>query len=308
MLGPLSALLSSVTWALGSSQYSRFSRDHSAFAVNFSRALFALPLFTLMVFVASGGWQAGLHEFGTLGLRHLGWFSLSMISSYAFGDVLFLWSTRSLGVPGALAIASSYPVMTALLDVFVRGNPMRGVAILGLGITVAGVITVILNAPQPHRETPREAATAPGHLNRKAVGVALAFATALFWALNAYAVAQGAADVHPAVGNALRMLIGMVIIYGLGRVVLPGSPVVLPVALLRRFSWLFVFEAFGGSLFFMYGLAHSPLVLGTTLVSLAPVLAVPLAWLLRTEKPSVGRTLGVISVASGLYLMVATPS
>jgi drug/metabolite transporter (DMT)-like permease len=214
-----------------------------------------------------------------------------MIAAYAVGDACFLTSTRSLGVPGALAIASSYPLWTALMG----GDALTPMRILGLVMTVAGIGTVILFAP----------GKSESRVGNKWVGVGLALATSLFWALNGYAVSRGTVGVLSPVGNCVRMVWALLLTYGISRFLAPrGERILIRPRELGRDLWVFMAEAFAGSYFFVYGLAHSPLVVAATLSSLAPVLAVPVAWFLRLERISPFRTLGVILVVVGLTLLV----
>ena len=303
-LGPSFAFLSSVTWAVGSSGYSQLSRTHSAFSINFSRALVALPLFFIAVFVSSGGWHEGLAAFSQVHPRHFGWFTLSMIASYGLGDVLFLWSTRSLGVPGALAIASSYPIWTAL------GGPSNLQQVFGLVLAVGGVIIVILNGPAvaQSRAHPEGSTKFENLLNQRRVGVALAFATSLAWALNSLSVSRGGSDLSTPVCNTIRMFLALGLCSGISMLTVRKFYLPLPLTEFKRWMWLLVMEAFGGSYFYMYGLSHSPLMIGSTLSSLAPVLAVPVAWILQLEKISFLRTLGVGLVVTGLWLLMSASS
>lgn len=304
-LGPLAAFLSSVTWAIGTSGYSKLSRSYSPFAVNFTRALIGLPFFFVLTFIVAGGLEEGVEAFSKLGLRHLGWFSLSMVASYGLGDVLFLWSTRSLGVPGALAIASGYPIFAALADVIVLGNAVTLRQVAGLLVTVAGMITVILNVPRPAVPVRKTQDVVPeSRLSRRGVGVALALATCFFWALNSFCLAQGGTDVSSPVANTLRMILAMGISMSFGSVLARGMAPVLPLKEIRTWAWLFAVEACAGAWFFMYGLANSPLVIGVTLSSLAPVLAVPIAVFAGLERLSFPRTAGVTLVVLGLWLLV----
>ncbi len=59
-----------------------------------------------------------------------------------------------------------------------------------------------------------------------------------------------------------------------------------------------------GAYLFMYGLSHSPLILGATLTSLAPVLSVPVSLALRLEKFSFFRSFGVVLVVVGLAFLM----
>jgi len=313
-LGPLAAFLASCTWALGSSTYARLSLVHSPFAINFTRALLALPLF----FIGALSFQAEPMSFAGIltGLRleHLGWLSLSMICSYALADAFFVWSTRSLGVPGALAIASAYPVWTALFGAFYKGEILSGLNILGLSITLGGVASVILSTPQKHSR-PSETSQLQGASSRSSSlfrGVALAILTSLMWATNSASISAVGSDLSSYQMNLIRMVLALVLCFGLGALAYLRRraqhadtrwEIVLSWRALRPFVWIFILEAFGGSLFFTYGLAHSPLVLASTLSSLAPVIAVPVSWALRLERISALRTAAVAAVVGGLALL-----
>jgi drug/metabolite transporter (DMT)-like permease len=290
-LGPICAFMASVTWAIGSSHYSRLSKSFTPFSVNFTRAAVALPLF-IAVALITGGFEAYSH----LRPSHLGWFTLSVISSYGLGDVLFLWSTLSLGVPGALAIASSYPLQAALLEAVILGRPLAPFQIFGLLLTVGGVITVILNTPKMPVER---------LFRTRSSGIILAFATSVLWMLNSYAVAKGGVDLAAPVSNTVRMGLTLIIAATLSRFLAQGQgPLLLPFPTLKKNLWVFVFEGFGGAYVFVYGLAHSPLVIGAALSSLAPVLAVPVAVAMGLEKLSFFRTLGVVMVVIGLRFLM----
>src|SRR3989338_4870418 len=121
-LGPICAFGVSITWAIATVQYSKLLKNNTAFAVNFSRALVALPLFILVTFLLAGGISEGLESFHTIRLSHWRWFTLAVIASLGFGDAIFLWSTKELGVPVALALASCYPIWTVLAGYFLAGE------------------------------------------------------------------------------------------------------------------------------------------------------------------------------------------
>ena len=297
-LGPLCAFLSSCTWALGSGTYSQLSERNSAFSINFTRAAIALPIFLLAALLVHGPSSAALIE-----TRHWGWLTLSMLASYGLADVIFLAATRDLGVPGALSVASLYPVWTVLLGVL-RGEKLLALTqYLGLGITLVGVIYTVLSGSKVRTQPrPGESATRRG--------VVFASLTSMLWAINSFAVAQGAADLPVYWVNVIRMVLALTLCGAMGwwttgRLQSRWRPWLRGHELLPKL-WVFPLEAFGGSLFFAYGLAHSPLVLASTLSSLAPVLSVPLAWTMGTEKVSLPRALGVLTVTGGLYLLLAS--
>lgn len=304
VLGPISSLMSSLTWAVGSAGYSKLARGHSPFAVNFGRALVALPLFIVAVCVASGGVGAAFETYRGVSAGTLGWLALSIFASYALGDVLFLWATRSLGVPAALAIGSSYPILTAGVAMFIQGESLGARKVAGLLITVGGVIAVILSGAEPTPASSEGKYAAPPRLTQRRTGVILGFATMICWGVNTIGTARAGAAVDPMVGNTLRMIFALGMSFGLSRLMAPGTEILLPRKVLKKSLPLFAFEAFGGSACFMYGLGHTPLAIGATLSSLAPVLSVPVAWVMGLEKFSLPRTLAVCVVVFGLWLLV----
>lgn len=299
-LGPLCAFGSSVTWAVGSTFYSQLSKTNSPFAVNFSRALFALPLFILSAFVLSGGISEGIASYQAVKLSTWGWFTLSMICSYGLGDTVFLWSTRHLGVPGALAISSCFPIWTVVGGNLLGGDPFSPVRLFSIAITIVGMIIVILNGP---------ARTSAGVVVAKKqvlLGASLALLTSVFWAVNTFASSRGGAGLLVAVGNTVRMIMALCLSAGFGFLLSPGKSILLPPRQVLKFSWVFVFEAFLGSTFFIFGMSHSPLAVGATLCSLAPAVSVPIAVACGFEKFSFWRTAGVGVVVLGISLLLRT--
>lgn len=292
LFGPFCALMASVTWTLGSAVYGKLSARYSPFAVNFGRTMVSLPLYLIAAWITAPG------GFALVTWPQAGWLFASMVSSYAFADALFMMSIRSLGLPGALAIASTYPLWSALAGWLVRGEPIEGWRLVGLVMVVAGSALVILS--QRRGEETRRGLDHPG------VGVALGLLTSLFWAMNAFAVAQGGQGLPTATANAIRMAIAFVFCPIMGLVMTRRrTGLVLEWSVFLRTVPVFFLESFLGSFFFMYGLTHSPLAVGAALSSLSPVVAVPVSLYFGWERPSAKRILGVVAVVVGACLLVA---
>lgn len=298
--------MSSVTWAIGSAQYSKLSHEYSAFRLNFTRALLALPLFILAVFLTSGGIAGGIESYETLRPFHFGWLFISVVSSYGLGDAFFLWSTLSLGIPGTLAIASSYPIFNALYAAVFEGNTLSALQWCGLFIAIGGIITVILSPSAVTESKPRTSRTPdPNSLitrfsANRSLGILFAFITAVAWAMNSIAVAKAGRELDPSVGNSVRMAIAVVLTLVFARSMTGEKLKPLPSIVLKRLWPIFILESFIGVYFFMIGLSRSNLVIASILSSLAPVLSVPVTVALRIERFSWKRTLGVFIVVIGL--------
>lgn len=297
-----------MTWAVGTTGYSRLAKDYSAFTVNFSRGVIAFPLFLITALVTALVTQGGFSgAFGALELRHLGWFTVSMLASYAVGDSLFLISSRSIGIPAALTISSTYPLLTATWGAFAQGEWLTISQSVGLIATVGGVALVILSAPGP-QSNPNKAGSAMATAQKPgfspSTGIFLAFCSAFCWGVNSFCVTRGGQGVPAAQANTLRMAIGILLCAAMGKVFAPRESLRLPPKEYRKWLWVFVVEGYAGSFLFMYGLSHSPLAIGSALASVAPVISVPVALALRLESFSWKRTVGVFIVVSGLFLLV----
>jgi drug/metabolite transporter (DMT)-like permease len=267
-------------------------------AVNFMRASLSFPFF-LAAALAMGA-EGGL---GLVTPGRAGWLLVSVVGSYVVGDALFLASARLLGVPVALAIASTYPLWSTAAGWFFLGQDVAPAGLLGVVLVVAGVVTVV-RARGAEVESEGPGAGASRHSGH-ATGVLLAGATSLFWALNTFAIARGGAGLPVAGVNTFRMGFAVALI-PLARLLFRGrrTPLLVPAAEMRR-SWsFFLLESVGGTALFVVGLTHSPLAVAAALTSLAPVLSVPFAFLIGGERIRPRALLGIVVVTAGIVLLV----
>ncbi|MEK6579126.1 MAG: DMT family transporter, partial [Bdellovibrionota bacterium] len=278
-MGPFCAFMSSVTWAFGSAGYSHLSRTYSAFSVSLMRALIALSLFFIWALVSAGSFSTLYGEYRLVSIHTVEWFTVSMFASYGFGDILFLWATRHVGIPTALALASSYPIWTGLFGLVFKNEPLALTQAVGLMMTVAGMVLVILHSPEMPIYSGQS--TLKGS---RAKGVFLGFAASFFWALNSIAVSEAAAGTNLPVSNTVRMGIVLIMSAAFCLILTPQARLLLPLKEVKKYFWLFAMEAFGGSAFYTYGMTHSTLAVGATLSSLSPVISVPVAWIAGWEK------------------------
>lgn len=287
--------MSSVTWAIGVSVYAVLARRYSPYMVSVYRAFASLPFYLVWVLIAGGGFQGASELFAQASTLQIGWLALSVFASYALGDVFFMLSARSLGVPSALAIASTYPLLSAFFGFFYQGEKIGVFGLLGLVAVVGGTAIVILSSEEqanPQRE-------------KKSLGVLLAFLTSLAWALNTYSVAKGTVGLPTPVANAIRMIATLVFCPVFGRALTVMGPMrFFSRDEIKKYGWAFVLEACLGASFFAYGLSHAPLGIASALTSLAPVLSLPVAVLWGTEIFSWRKSLGVVLVVVGIIFLV----
>jgi len=271
--------------------------------VNLLRAGLSFPLF-LVAALAAGDGALALVTPG-----RAGWLFFSVVGSYVVGDALFLASARLLGVPVALAIASVYPLWSALAGALFLGQKVGSAGLLGVALVVAGVATVVTQRGAARGDESASEAEAGGRAAKgrgDAAGVLLAAATSFFWALNTFAIARGGAGLPVAAVNTYRMGFAALLI-PLGALLLRGraGPLLVPAREARR-SWpYFLLESVGGTALFVVGLTHAPLAVAAALTSLAPVLSVPFALVIGRERLGPRVLAGIFVVTAGIVLLVA---
>lgn len=307
--GPLASFFSSITWAVGVTMYTRLSRKYPGTAINFCRALVAFLMFLVATFFfESASFSEALSRYAQVPAKQALWLAASVFSSYAFGDVLFMLSATKLGVPAALAIASTYPLWSALGGLFFRGESLTPTLIIGLILVVSGTITVIWSGRHA-QEISEEQKKLP--LKKYIQAVILAFTASLFWAMNAVGAAQGGVGIPLALANSIRLGSAVILCpltgFFFARIIeRKKGPVVYTMSLSDFFKsiWVFAFEGFGGALAFVYGLTHAPLAIASALSSLAPVLSVPVTVALGYEPFCWKRSAGVLQVVAGVCLLL----
>jgi drug/metabolite transporter (DMT)-like permease len=298
-IGPVAAFLSSVTWSVAATAYSDLSRQYPSTAVNATRGLIGLPLTFFMALGYFGGWVGFADAAAVVQWRHFGWFVSSMFSGIGFGDVLFIAACHRLGVPSAMALASVYPIWAAVAGAVFWNQPLSIMPAVGLVATVVGTVVVILTGWQraPGVATPRR---------DYVIGLALAFMTSICWAYNSYSTARGSHGIEFPIAIVLRMSIAVWICPLIGALFNRGRPTgFLPLSALRKAWWVFALEGSLGTSFYLIGLHFSSLAVGSALSALSPVISVPLAWYMGTERFSPTKTLGIIVVVLGIVFLVS---
>lgn len=298
-LGPLSAFTASLTWAFASTRFAEAARREGAVRVGLLRALSASVLW-----LAALGLTQGLGALRLVGGGRALFLLGSILCSYALGDRLFFAAASRLGVSSALSIATVYPLWAALYGTVVRNEPLGPVRVLGMLFCLLGVSAVLRMS--------RTAAPAQFEPRAAWAGAGLALLTSLFWAGNTVFLKLGSQGISLLQANALRYPFGVLLVL----VQLPFAAKSAPessapaqrsslFALARKLSLPLLADTGLGSVAFVYGIANTDLALGATLSSLSPLVALPIAVVLGTERVTAGKVFAVCLTLLGVVLLVA---
>lgn len=302
LFGPAAAFAASVTWAFASAQYARASREVGSVRVNFARVRTVLPIYVVAGLLLP--WLRGqpLAEGFTPGRN--AWLFLSVVSSYALADSLFFTAARRVGYTTALSIGCVYPLWAALWGVAIDGEPFGPARAVGTLLCVSGVVALVRMAGKAQRDA-LGAQPATGR-SGDGVGLLLAFVTSLLWAANSVSVKRGSVGLDIWQANVIRYSMALVLLapqlwFGAARRS-PAAPTggwwpLLPAI---------IADAFLGSLFYVYGLTHTDLAVGSTLSSLAPLISVPIALVMGEERWNARRFAAIVATVAGIAVLVSS--
>jgi drug/metabolite transporter (DMT)-like permease len=298
--GQLAALGTASCWAASSLAFDAATRRIGALTVNILRLGVAAVLLVALCSVIRGRpfpVDASPRAWALLGL--------SGLLGFTFGDYCLFRSYLYLGPRLASVMMALAPPMTALIGWIVLGETLSGRALLGMGLTVAGVSWAILEGHRPATATPATPAD-DLHPRHPYIGVALGAGGALGQASGLVFSKLGMGSYDPFAATQVRVLAGaagyVVILSALG-------------------WWPRVWRAFGdrramaatsvGSFFGPFlGVSLSLIAVQRTLtgvaaslMALTPILIIPPVVLLRGERVGLGGIAGAVLAVAGVVLL-----
>ena len=302
ILGPLAALGASLTWVAGSSVYTLLAKKYSASTINFTRASIAFPLFILVCLFRMDEILPTIDLNSIFFLENICWLILSVLATYCLGDFLFIWSALSVGYPTSQAVGAIYPLWAAIFGVIFLEQPLNIYKYIGIILSILGIVAVVYSGRNTKIYYENSSKSL---LRHKSTGVLLAIATSVAWAINGFAVHKAGTAIPVVFGNVIRMGFAALVCFAIIKFKKgEKSALFLQWSDFKKYGLIFAVESFGGSFLFLYGMSHTPLALGATLSSLAPVIAVPVAVFMRWERFSLLKSLGILIVMFGVTILV----
>lgn len=295
ILGPLAAFTAALTWAFGSVRYAQASRTLGGAYVNLLRGLVATTIFTTYLFA-----RRGADLYSGVDLGHAAWLLASIVGSYALGDNVFLAAASRAGLSTALSIGCTYPLWAALAAAVWGGEPFGLQHAAGTLLAIGGVIALVRIQGQGREalliaKTPR---------SRRTAGVLLAVLTSGFWALNSYGVKKGAEGLPLEQANAIRFGMSLFLLAPQAFLFRRPDPTASVLRGWGRLLPVVVVEVLVGSVSYVYGISNSPMAVGATLSSLAPIISLPFAIMAGEERWDLRRAMAVGATTLGVVALV----
>ena len=138
-LGEIAGIATSISWTLCSLGFALAGRRIGAVAVNQIRIFIAVAI----LFAVHAATQGSLWP--SVSTDQLGWLALSGLLGLAIGDSFYFHSISVLGPRIGSVLMATAPVMCALLAWPVLGERLSGTGWLGMGLTILGVVLVVVD-------------------------------------------------------------------------------------------------------------------------------------------------------------------
>ncbi len=297
-MGEIAALSASAVWAMASIIFSRLGKAVNALALNWLKCAIALGLMFAVLFVLDGRlWPESLSVEETLFL------AISGLVGLTVGDTAFFGALNRLGARRTLLLAALSPPMTALMAVPILGDPLGPSLLVGMALTMGGVVWVI--SERHSGGDGLQLHDADGQMTKSMrAGIAFALTAAFCQALGNVLTKLGGSEITALEISIVRLAFGVMsltIVLGVvGRMVGTLNTMKRP-----RTAFMVVSATFLGTFLGLWlvnaGLRYTYVGVASTLASTGPIFILPLAYVFDDEQLTVraigGAFIAVLGVA-----------
>lgn len=295
-LGELSAILAALCWTINSLSVERYGKGYSPWALNALTKVAGLVAVSLLALLLSGrifpgatGWQWAMLLF-------------SGILGFSLGDGFYYAALQSLGARLTLLIYSVNPVLAAILSWIFLGETLKPPRVLGILLSVAGIMWVI------YADMGQTKGKGSAEKSRSVSFKGLVFAalSTLGQAAGALLSKAGMASLDPIPAAQIRLVGGVL---GLGVLLTAlGKWGSLPAPLREKdgrkvLGSNVLFGTLLGMVLSMLAIKTSPVAIASILMSLMPVMILPISAVFLKVKVRPREIWGALVTLLGVALL-----
>lgn len=295
--GEIAGILTAVFWTITSLAFESAGKKVGSLAVNLIRLVIAF------FFIGIYSWLARGFFFPTdATLFQWKWLAFSGLVGFVIGDLLLFQAFVVVGARISMLMMALAPPFTALIGYFILNEVMSAMNLLGMAITLSGIIMVILK---------RESVEHNGQLKKKlksnysVQGILLAIGGALGQATGLVISKKGMGDYDAFSATQIRVLTG-ILGFAILFIFMKRWPRVWTAlqngSAMKRITLGAFFGPFLGVSFSLLAVQHTQAGIAATLMAISPVLIIPPAIFLFGEKVNWKEILGAIITVGGVAL------
>lgn len=316
LVGETAAIVVSLFWSLCSILFAYAGNRIGVWSLNAIRMLMALGLLGTAHIILLGTIIPAANQ-GQ-------WFymGLSGIIGLALGDVGYFGCLLYLGPRKGVLVMSTHPIVSALVGFAVLHEVLGPWAILGMALCLSGVALVVLEREEPEEEKPKKkrfkGADPKANGKNKVYGVVLgtvgSIAQGVGLVISKYGMLDAASNeadpLDPLSATFMRIVVA-VIFFWIAMLVVRKMPEVLKGFKDRKA----IGSMFGGAIFgpfmgvwlSMVAVSYALAGIAATLMSLMPIMIIPIVWLLYRQGTNWRGILGAIIAIIGVAVIFLVP-
>ena len=290
LLGSAIGLLAAFLWAMSTNVYKSQSDEATPLAISTLKTWLSLVVMAVLVMLPFRTTPFFMPASAILYL------AASVTIGLIIGDIAFLTAQERVGVSYAYPIATTYPIFTYIIAIFIVDEVILWTRFIGIFLAVSGVMLITRAQATTQNDE--------GLNNFDRIGFLLALFTALCWSVGSVLLQIGVTDVDPIDANFIRMIFGSGIIAplflgsirrGMPKPTRKATKIVL-VAAFFGMAW--------GSLLYTYAVKMIGATVASVLGSVSPLFALPISIFFLKEKFSAASILGAFLTVTGVIFVV----
>jgi drug/metabolite transporter (DMT)-like permease len=297
-LGESAALATSVLWTFTAVFFTLASLRIGAYTVNRIRLLVAVVFLSVLHAVVLGSF----FPTDATGRQWL-WLGLSGLVGLTVGDTLLFQSLVDLGTQRAMLVMASWPILAALMAFAFLGEHLSAHELAGVAVTIGSIAWVVSGGR-------REAGGTPGAGQHPGRGTALALGGALCQAIGVLMAKEGlAGGCAPLSGTLIRMAAAAAGLWLVSLVRRDAGDAFRRLASDRRGALFTLCGAITGPTLGVWlslvAVAYGKVGVVAALMSLPPVLLIPIGRFVFHDHITVRAVLGTLGALAGVWLLLA---
>ena len=290
-IGEISALLTAMLWVLSGTAFEHGGKRVSSQAVNLMRLIMAVLIMSVYLTIRRGS----PIPFDASPQNWL-WLSISGLVGFVLGDFFLFESYVLVGTRLALLIMSLSPILTGILSYFVFGEKLSLLNMLGIVLVILGIMLVVLTKNQGEKMK----------LNIRPRGLIYAILGAVGQSIGLIFSKLGMGSFDPFASTQIRLIAGtfgwilLFLIFG-------WFPRLKRFTTDRKALGFTFFGAFFGPFlgvsFALTAMQHTKAAVASAIMSIMPVLILPVNLILFKEKIRNRAILGAVITVIGVVIL-----
>ena len=305
-IGEYAALLTAVFWTITAIAFESVGKKIGSLSTNLLRLLLAFVFIGIYSLITRGSFipfDASAHNWI--------WLSLSGFIGFVIGDLLLFEAYVVIGSRISMLIMSLTPPITAFLGWMIMGEVLTKQHLLGMILTILGIMIVILDSGSKDKIDEKESKNLnivkkkKLKLNYPIIGLLLAFGGAVGQGAGLVLSKYGMQDFDPFAATQIRVITGFIcfaILFTFLKRWKKAFEAIKNKNAMGRLSIGALFGPFLGVSFSLLSVKHTTTGVASTIMSIVPILIIPPAVIFFKEKITLKELVGSLIAVGGVVL------